>query len=269
MTQSTVTCPHCGQQDSMAAHQVGQTVQCTRCGKPFVAGTAMSPLPTPQYGYPQLMPGESNGMAIASLVCGLVLCVPFAWVLAIIFGILGINRAKQIGGRGKGMAIAGIILGAVYLPLMITVLLPALIRARAAAIDLQSLSNENQISVFLTMYEQQFDNLLPPSLGDLASAGIMNNPQVLLSPRSQTTVPANWSTMTPIQRRDWINANSDYVLLFGNEPIATLQSKIILYEKQGARGQRGVNVLHGDGSANLENPKVLQTQVDQMKAATN
>ncbi len=65
-------------------------------------------------------PAGNSGMAIASLVLGLVgipLCMCFIpSLLAIIFGAIGLNQIKQnprLGGRG--MAIAGLVLGIVFL----------------------------------------------------------------------------------------------------------------------------------------------------------
>jgi len=65
-------------------------------------------------------PSTSNGMAIAALVLGLSGLVLFftcgfgilLCVLGIVFGFIGLSKAKQIG-KGKGMSLAGIILGAV------------------------------------------------------------------------------------------------------------------------------------------------------------
>jgi hypothetical protein len=53
-------------------------------------------------------------------ILGLALCwFPFVgWLCAlvgIILGALGMSRAKKIGGRGKGMAIAGLICGIIGL----------------------------------------------------------------------------------------------------------------------------------------------------------
>lgn len=55
-------------------------------------------------------------MAVAALVLGILTFVclgPIAGVLAVIFGFLGMKKANEMGGTGKGMAIAGIILGIV------------------------------------------------------------------------------------------------------------------------------------------------------------
>jgi hypothetical protein len=64
--------------------------------------------------------GANNGMAIAALVLGIVSLVLFfacgagalAGVLAIVFGFIGIGKAKEIG-KGRGMSLAGLILGLV------------------------------------------------------------------------------------------------------------------------------------------------------------
>lgn len=76
------------------------------------------PPPPGGYGYPPPPgPGRgvgTNGMAIASLVCSL-----FGWlcligpILGLIFGFLALGQIKQTGQGGRGMAIAGIVIGAV------------------------------------------------------------------------------------------------------------------------------------------------------------
>lgn len=70
------------------------------------------PPPSP-YGAP--MPGEprqGNGMAVTSLVMGLLLCIPFITGLGgIIFGAIGIKKTKDPRVGGKGLAIAGLVLG--------------------------------------------------------------------------------------------------------------------------------------------------------------
>ena len=78
---------------------------------------AYSPPPTGNYVTPPPAAGggQSNGMAIAALVLGILTFVclgPIAGILAIIFGFLGMKKANETG-TGKGMSIAGIVLGAV------------------------------------------------------------------------------------------------------------------------------------------------------------
>jgi hypothetical protein len=71
-------------------------------------------------GYaPAAGPAEpSAAFAIVSLVTGIVALVMFwciGWILAIVsivFGVIALNKVKNGTGKGKGMAIAGIICAA-------------------------------------------------------------------------------------------------------------------------------------------------------------
>lgn len=70
--------------------------------------TQSGPYSQPGY-YP---PRPTNGLAIASLVCGIVgLFVPFVCLAAIILGHMGLSAVKRTGEGGRGYALAGAILG--------------------------------------------------------------------------------------------------------------------------------------------------------------
>lgn len=72
----------------------------------------------PPYYYPGYQARRTNGMSVAALVCGIcgfIYLIP--GLLGIIFGIVAIrqiNRDKTNSTDGKGMAIAGIVVGAVW-----------------------------------------------------------------------------------------------------------------------------------------------------------
>lgn len=70
------------------------------------------------YGTPQPPAIKTNGMAIASFILGLL----GVSVLAIIFGFIGLDRIKKHGEKGRGLAIAGLILSGVWLVLTVVVL---------------------------------------------------------------------------------------------------------------------------------------------------
>src|SRR5829696_6957905 len=73
----------------------------------------------PPPGYPMPGASKSNGWAITSLICGIIGCLGLTSIGAIIFGALGIrkaNREPQAGG--KGLSIAGIVLGVLWLAMM-------------------------------------------------------------------------------------------------------------------------------------------------------
>jgi hypothetical protein len=75
--------------------------------------------PEDGYGYPPRRAGM-NGMAVASLVCSLLgwLCL-IGPILGMIFGFVALNQIKQTGQRGRGMALAGIIVGGILIALAI------------------------------------------------------------------------------------------------------------------------------------------------------
>jgi uncharacterized membrane protein len=54
-----------------------------------------------------------NGLAIASLVLGIVWLYWLGSILAVVFGHVALSQIKRSGGeqRGRGMAIAGLVLG--------------------------------------------------------------------------------------------------------------------------------------------------------------
>jgi hypothetical protein len=83
----------------------------------------MPPGMPPQGGYPQgggYAPppaNQGNGMAVASLIFSILgFCLLFiGGLLGILFGIMGLKRANQVGGGGRGLAITGIVLGIITL----------------------------------------------------------------------------------------------------------------------------------------------------------
>lgn len=89
----------------------------SRMPPPPPAPIVPTPVPTqsPRVVHPQAapLPRPTNGMATASLVLGILgIFLPLLSILALIFGPVGISKANQ-GASGKGLAIAGLVLGIV------------------------------------------------------------------------------------------------------------------------------------------------------------
>jgi hypothetical protein len=68
---------------------------------------------------------RNSGMAIAGMVLSLVGLIPCFWllqlpgVLGIIFGAVGMQQTKDGSRRGRGMAIAGVVIGIVLVALAV------------------------------------------------------------------------------------------------------------------------------------------------------
>ncbi|MGY1826785.1 DUF4190 domain-containing protein [Blastococcus sp. SYSU DS0541] len=65
----------------------------------------------PYGGYPYAPPQCTNGMAIASLVLGILWLYWIGSILALVFGYLAKRQIQERGEAGGGMATAGIVLG--------------------------------------------------------------------------------------------------------------------------------------------------------------
>ncbi|WP_277207709.1 DUF4190 domain-containing protein [Isoptericola croceus] len=77
-------------------------------GSPYAAGQPSMPAPTGQSPYPAQQGQGTDGFSIAALVTGILGMA----LIAVGLGIAGLVRTKRSGRPGKGLAIAGIILGA-------------------------------------------------------------------------------------------------------------------------------------------------------------
>jgi hypothetical protein len=74
-----------------------------------------APQPAPFMSPPRPPVPGTNGLAIAALCCSLAGLVPLAAMAAVVLGIVALNQLRDRVQRGKGMAITGIVLGALWL----------------------------------------------------------------------------------------------------------------------------------------------------------
>lgn len=83
--------------------------------------------PPPPYAYAPAPSRGTNGMAVASMVLGILWLYWIGSVLALIFGYVALSQIKATGGTqgGRGMAIAGIVLGWIGLGLLLIGLIAA------------------------------------------------------------------------------------------------------------------------------------------------
>ena len=81
------------------------------------------PPPPPPGTYAAPATGQQNGLAIAGMVLGIASVVLFflTWpativaIVGLILSLVGLNKSKQLGGLGRGMAIAGVVTSSIGL----------------------------------------------------------------------------------------------------------------------------------------------------------
>ena len=115
---------------------------------------------------------KTSGLAIASLVCGIVgpCTLGLCSIIGVILGIVGIVK---IGGsasalRGRGLAIAGIVVSGVgililpILAMLVAIMLPAVVSARDTAYMASSTNNVKQLCQVALQYAASNGEKLPP-----------------------------------------------------------------------------------------------------------
>lgn len=131
---------------------------CRVCGRQLGAAPLGIP-PIPASTVP-VGSAETSPKAVISLVCGLLFFVPLSFIAAIVFGHLGLSEIRRSAGRlkGEGLAIAGLVLGYIWIagiPLVLIVAaiaIPNLLRARMAANESSAIGIVRTIAAAETTY---------------------------------------------------------------------------------------------------------------------
>lgn len=115
-------CAQCGTANDPSAGY------CEKCGQPLAAAT-IAVVAVPAAGRTAAAPGpagaaKTNSLAVASLLLGLLALFPPFGILAVIFGHVARSQIRKSAGRqkGAGMALAGLILGYLFLGLVLFVI---------------------------------------------------------------------------------------------------------------------------------------------------
>ena len=135
----TFNCPHCGLQLQVEDDRAGWRGACPSCRQPIevpAASVAAAPGQPPSAATVGPVaapprPAPTSGWSIAAFVCGLLGCTIIGGLLAIIFAILGFRAAKR-GRKGRGFAIAGLVLGLLWIVIWILGIVFIVFAAREA-----------------------------------------------------------------------------------------------------------------------------------------
>jgi len=119
---------------------------CGICGRDSLTGSAPAVDPAVAFG---LAP-ETSGKAIFSLICGILFFIPFPpfFIVAIIFGHLSLSEIRRSAGRlaGRGLAIAGLVLGYVGVAAMVALIVFVVSYRKAwqgSVAETAAMTNEN------------------------------------------------------------------------------------------------------------------------------
>ena len=158
----------------------------------------MSQMNQPPMMPPPVAPTQAGtGKATASLVLGLVSLIPGIGILTAIAGlILGILGRKT---SARGMAIAGIIICSVMLPiqlLMPVILLPTLSTARSLARQAQCRTQLHDICVAIESYAGDHDGKYPQDLNALVPS-YLSSPRYLHCPASSDATGVDYFYFSP------------------------------------------------------------------------
>jgi len=169
-------CPKCAREiPDSASH-------CPYCGERFAPASPPTAPPAPS---------RVSGLAIASLVLGILGGFIITALVGLILGIVSLVQISRGQGRlrGQGLAIAGTVISGIallFLPMTAAMVFPAFMRARESAHKAVCLSNVKNISLALQMYMADYDDRLPDAdnwCGDLEE--YVHNYDVFLCPAAK------------------------------------------------------------------------------------
>jgi len=198
---------------------------------------------------------KTSGIAIASLICGLASFVCLANVLtgipAVITGHLALGRIRRAAGAlgGRGLAIAGLILGytsivvmTVLLVLFFTLLVPAM---KEEASKTACMANLKMIGMVCQMYAADHDGAFPERLSQLYEAGLVSSLDVFVCP----------TTGAKIGSPQEIDSKTSYEYRGAGLDPRTLREptyQVILACDKDGNHRRGKNILYADGHVESE-----------------
>ena len=272
----TINCTKCGQTFTVAAPaEMAAAPQPPAVGQPGVSQAIQPPPmgtqpPAMAYaspaGFPMgavpVAPTQGNGWAITSLIFGIIsFCVPVVLSLvAIVTGIIGVVKTRDPRVRGKGSAVAGITLGAIsflIMPLLISILLPSLNRAREQANRVKCAANMRQLGVAMMMYANTYNNHFPEKLEEVLQAGPTLPATAFICPDDDKTPPSTSSLQTE-QSEIASGKHCSYIYTGGDLTASASPDTVLLYEPLTNHLKEGGNVLFADGHVEWFKAKEIQ-----------
>ena len=210
--------------------------------------------------------GQSNTPATASLVCALLLFVPYATgIAALVLARKGQARAADLGGRGRGLARAGFVLGVINICLWVLLTIaavPATMHARRQASQVKCASNLRQLYIAMMMYAQDNKGLVPPNFDPCIGTYMTGAVGVCTCPEAahHAAPPASGG------------AYGNYSYVYVPPGVARMgqihsaASVVAAYEPLANHGGRGSNFVFWDGHVEWHGAPRAQQLIAQIQA---
>ena len=231
--------------------------------------------PPMQVDYEPPQPRPSNALGIASLVCGCLLCIPLLpGLAAVILGIFGIRQSRGGHSTGKGLSIAGLILGCLnivgwlaYFGLIAAVMFPSLSRARETANRVKCASQMRSLGQAMLLYANENRGVFPPNLEALILTQDITG-EIFICP-SSTHTPAPGASVLEVAENLSAGPHLSYVYLGDGLTVRTDAEAIVMYELLSNHGGDGINVLYADGHVEFHSAQEAARIVSALESGQN
>jgi hypothetical protein len=201
---------------------------------------------------------KTSGLATASLVLGIL--APFTCFItaipAIVLGIVALVKIGKSAGqlKGSGLAIAGIVIPPVSLPIiafLMGILMPALFKARQVSLRMVCANNMSNLAKAMLIYANDYNNMFPtPSKWcDLLVENQNVSKQTFACPAAlikyRSVDQCNYAMNKNVEKLG-INAPPSMVILFESSPGWNQAGGPEILSTDNHQGE-GCNVIYVDG----------------------
>lgn len=195
------------------------------------------------------LPQGTSGLAIASLICGILVFLSFglAGLPAVITGHLGLSAIRKSGGTlgGRGMAIAGLVMGymgfaLIFVAILASLAVPAFTMVQQQGLQMKVVNNAKQLVIAMKQYAADHEGKYPPTLDTLFDGQILTQAdRKLLEFPGQMNVPGQGWDYRGATLTDHSEGNA-----------------ILLVTKKADRTKKKI-VAHNDGSVEAVRESVV------------
>jgi prepilin-type processing-associated H-X9-DG protein len=220
-------------------------------------------------------PQKTNGLAIASLVLGILgfISCGVTALIGLILGIVSMNQVRKSNGTqgGGGIALAGTVVSAVFLlfiiPLSAAMLLPALATAKGRAMTIQCANNMRQLSQAARLYAGDHKDHFPEATNwcDALKTYVGGTSKVYKCPAANTLEGCDYTYNAQVAGLETSSVNPLTVLLFESKDGWNLSGGPDMLLSEPRHGNRGrlktITVAFADGHVE----EVTQDRIRQLR----